>query len=279
MTIKNDVLPEIVIRPSSGWIDLRLCELWECRELIWIFGWRDVSIRYTQTLLGILWAVIQPFLLMVVFSFVFGRFGHIPSEGHPYPIFSYTGILPWTLFSATLVAVGSSVINASQLVQKTYIPRLVFPLASCVPPLVDFAFASIVLIGLMAWYGVTPNLAVIMLPVFILFAVLAAFAFGIWIAVLNVYFRDFRYLLPFAVQILMFLSPVIYPVSVIDEHLRTIAAVNPMVPIIIGIRWCVLGTTAPNWPEILTSSAIVFLALFGGLEFFRRFERRFADVI
>ena len=279
MTSKDDTIPEIVIRPSRGWTDLRLREIWEYRELILIFGWRDVAVRYTQSMLGILWAMLQPLTLMIVFSVVFGGFAKMPSEGLPYPIFSYAGVLPWTLFSATIIAVGSSVVNASQLIQKTYIPRLVFPLAACVPPLIDFAFAFLVLVGLMIWYGVVPGIAVLLLPAFILFGLLSALAFGLWIAVLNVYYRDFRYLLPFAVQILIFLSPVIYPLSIIDGTLRTIISINPMVSVISGVRWCVLGTAAPVWSELAVSVVVVGIALAGGLKFFRRFERRFADVI
>jgi lipopolysaccharide transport system permease protein len=279
MTPRTEIVPEIVIRPSHGWADLRLGELWDFRELIWIFGWRDVAVRYTQSMLGILWAIIQPLTLMIVFSVVFGRFAKMPSDGLPYPIFSYAGVLPWTLFSSAIVAVGSSIVNASQLIQKTYIPRLVFPLAACVPPIIDFAFAFLVLAGLMAWYGVLPSIDILLLPVFILFGLLTALAFGLWIAVLNVYYRDFRYLLPFTVQILMFLSPVIYPLSVVDGPLRKIISLNPMVSVITGIRWCVLGSAAPDWPELAISVLIVVIALIGGLKFFRRFERRFADVI
>lgn len=270
---------EVVIRPASGWSALQLGEVWRRRDLIWIFGWRDVAVRYKQTALGIFWAVLQPLLLMVVFSVVFGGFAKIPSDGHPYPIFSYSGLLPWTFFATSISAIGLSITANAQLVTKAYIPRLVLPIAACVPPFVDFAVAFVILIGMMVWYGVTPTVAIFVLPALLLWATLTALAAGIWVAVLNVYYRDFRYILPFAIQLLMFLSPVIYPLSFVEGPMRTLILLNPMVGVIEGFRWALLGSDPPNWHNAAISFGITILILIGALLFFRRMESRFADVI
>jgi homopolymeric O-antigen transport system permease protein len=270
---------EIVIRPRSGWSALDLGEVWRRRDLVWIFGWRDVSVRYKQTALGIVWALVQPLMMMIVFSVVFGRFAKIPSDGHPYPIFSYSGLLPWIFFASSVSAIGNSVVANAQLVTKAYIPRLILPIAACVPPFVDFVVAFVILIGMMIWYGVTPTPAVILLPALLLWATLTALAIGIWVAVLNVYYRDFRYILPFIVQLLMFLSPVIYPLSFVDETMRQILLLNPMVGVIEGFRWALLGGAEPNWENVAISVLVTFVVLLGALLFFRRMEARFADVI
>lgn len=270
---------ETVIRPHSGWRAPNLGEVWLRRDLIWIFGWRDVSVRYKQTALGIAWALIQPIMLMTVFSVVFGRFAQMPSDGHPYPIFSYSGLLPWIFFASSMTAIGSSVVANAQFVTKAYVPRLILPIASCVPPFIDFALAFVVLIGMMFWYGVVPSLAILVLPALLLWTSLAALAVGLWVAALNVRYRDFRYILPFAIQILMFLSPVIYPLSIVDGFVKTILSLNPMVGVIEGFRWALLGGAQPDWGTIAVSIGITLLMLVFGLLFFRRMEASFADVI
>lgn len=277
--LKQEKTFEILITPANGWVRLNLHEVWQRRELIWIFGLRDVAIRYKQTALGILWAIIQPVILMIVFSLVFGSVGGMKSDGSPYAIFSYSGVLPWTLFAASVTAVGSSMINAGQLIKRAYMPRLILLFAACVPPLIDFACAFTVMIGLMTWYRVMPTLAIFAVPIFMLYAVLLALALGIWIAVFNVFYRDFRYILPFSVQILMFLSPVIYPLTIVSEPWRTILTFNPMAAVIEGFRWSILGKPALDWSVIAVSLSATIVLFVGGLIFFRRNEGQFADRI
>jgi lipopolysaccharide transport system permease protein len=270
---------ETIIRSTKGWSAVQFGELWERRELIWIFGLRDVSVRYKQTALGISWAIIQPVMTMVVFSVIFGEFVNVPSDGLPYPIFSFSGVLPWTLFAAAITAVGMSVVTAGQLIKRAYMPRLVMPLAACIPPLVDFAIAFVVLLGLVAWYGIAPSLLVLFLPLVVAMICLAALSLGLWIAVLNVYYRDFRYVTPIAVQLLMFLSPVIYPPTLVAGSLAPLFYLNPMFSLIQAFRACMLGTAPPDMGALAVAVAIVLILLVSGLMFFRRFEQAFADAI
>ena len=275
----NNYARAIKIQPSSGWVGLELQELWEYRELVWFLIWRDVKVRYKQTSLGIAWAIVQPVMTMVVFTFVFGRLAQLPSDGIPYPVFTFTALLPWQLFSAALTSSANSVVSNSSLVSKVYFPRLVVPLASVAATLVDFSISSVVLLGLMVWYGISPGLAVIMLPLLVVLALATALAVGLWASALNVRYRDVRYVMPFVVQFWLLASPVAYSTSLITSPgWRAVYGLNPMVGVIEGFRWAFLGSTPPTLlmvPSVLVTGAL----LAGGLFFFKRMEASFADVI
>lgn len=271
--------PEIVIRARSRWLSLGLVDLWRYRDLVRMLAWRDVAVRYKQTVLGVAWALLQPIALMVLFSLVFGRLAQMPSDGVPYPLFAFCGLLPWQLFGSSIVQVGNSLVQNQALLSKVYFPRLAVPVAAVAPPMVDFAAGCVVFAALLAWFGVMPGAAIAWAPLFALLAVVASLALGIWIAAFNVFYRDFRYTLPFLVQLLMFATPVVYPSSLLPEPWRTLFGLNPMAGAIEGFRWAVLGTNAPPWGTIAMSAAATVVLLLGGALYFRQIERRFADVI
>jgi homopolymeric O-antigen transport system permease protein len=283
--IHDDELPALsdrvtVIRPASSVPHLDLRELWVYRELAATFAWRDLKVRYKQSLIGVAWAIIQPVMTMVVFTFIFGTFAHVPSQGLPYPVFSYSGILPWTYFAAALGAASSSLAMNSSLVTKIYFPRVLLPLAAVTVPAVDFVLASSVLFGLMTYYGLSLGPHVLLAPVFMLLAAATAFGVGMFFAVVNVRYRDVPYAIPFIIQIWLFLSPVIYPAGALHQPWeRLILSLNPMTGVITGFRWALLGTTPPSLRLVALSvvSAIAFLMI--GLAVFRRSEPRFADTI
>jgi homopolymeric O-antigen transport system permease protein len=283
--IRDDELPELsdrvtVIRPASSVPHLDLRDLWVYRELAATFAWRDLKVRYKQSLIGVAWAIIQPVMTMVVFTFIFGTFAHVPSQGLPYPVFSYSGILPWTYFAAALGAASSSLAMNSNLVTKIYFPRVLLPLAAITVPAVDFVLASSVLFGLMTYYGLSLGPHVLLAPVFMLLAAATALGVGLFFAVVNVRYRDVPYAIPFIIQIWLFLSPVIYPAGALHQPWeRLILSLNPMTGVITGFRWALLGTTPPSLQLVVLSvvSAIAFLLF--GLAFFRRSEPRFADTI
>jgi lipopolysaccharide transport system permease protein len=272
-------LPTIIIRPSRGWIPLRLGSLWEYRELLYFLVWRDIKVRYKQTVLGAAWAIIQPFFTMVVFSIVFGRLAKLPSDGLPYPIFAYCGLLPWQLFSHALAESGNSVVASQSLITKVYFPRLVIPLAAVLGGLVDFVVAFSVLLGMMAYYRVSPTAAVFTLPLFILLALATALGVGLWLSALNVQFRDVRYTIPFLTQFWLFATPIAYSSSLIPQKWRLVYGLNPMAGVVEGFRWALLGTANASGPMLLVSIAVVLVLLVGGLYYFRRMEKTFADVV
>lgn len=275
--------PTVVIRPSRGWASLQLAALWQYRELLYFLVWRDVKVRYKQTVLGVLWIILQPVVSMVVFSALFGGLLDVPSGGVPYPIFLYSALLPWNYFSGSLTRSSASVVSSANLIRKVYFPRLVIPISGVLSGLVDFAVAFSVLAALMLFYRVAPTPAVLLLPAFILLAMATSLGFGLWLSALNVRFRDVGYLVPFLVQIWMYLTPVIYPVTLIPERLRWLLALNPMTGVVEGFRWALLGAqledATPPGGLFYASIAIALGVLVSGLIFFRRTERTFADVI
>ncbi len=274
----RDALPVLRIEPSSGWVSLRLGELWEYRELLYFLVWRDIKVRYKQTALGAAWAILQPVLTMVVFSVFFGRLAKVPSDGIPYPVFALAALVPWQLFAYAVSESTSSLVVSQNLIKKVYFPRLVIPIASVLAGLVDFAISFVALIGLMTYYGIRPTPAIAILPLFILLAVASALCVGLWLSALNVEFRDVRYTIPFLTQFWMFVTPVAYPSSLIPEKWRTVFGLNPMAGVVEGFRWALLGKATSLGSFLAVSIAVVVVLLFGGLVYFRRMESTFADV-
>jgi len=278
-------VPVTVIEPSRGWVAVRLDELWEHRELLYFFVWRDVKVRYKQTALGAAWAVLQPLLTMLIFTIFFGQMAGIGSEGVPYPIFSYAGLLPWTFFAHGLGGASNSLVGSASLLKKVYFPRLIVPVSSVLGGVVDFAVAFVVLIGMMFWYGVKPGPGVLLLPVLLFLAAAAALGTGLWLSALNVEYRDVRYVMPFFIQLLLFVTPVIYPASEVVEKLEArgipgwLYGLNPMAGVIQGFRWSLLGSGMSPWSLLAVGSSVTVLLLAGGLFYFRRMERTFADVV
>jgi lipopolysaccharide transport system permease protein len=272
-------LPITRIRPSSGWRAVNLLELWRYRELLYFMALRDIKLRYKQTVLGIAWVVIQPLFTMIVFAIFFGRLGKIPSDGKPYALFVLVALVPWQLFSYALTQSSNSLVNEQRVITKVYFPRLIVPIASVLAGIVDFLVAfGLVLIG-MAVYDVAPTWAALALPGFVLFAILTALAVGLWLSALNVQYRDIRYTIPFLAQFWMFLTPIAYPASIVPEAYRLLYGLNPMAGVIEGFRWALLDTAAPDWGLMAVSAGVVILLLSGGVLYFRRMERTFADVV
>jgi lipopolysaccharide transport system permease protein len=278
-------LPTVVVQPTRGWTSLRLGDVWEYRELLYFLVWRDVKVRYKQTALGAAWAVLQPAMTMVVFTIFFGNLAGVGSDGLPYPLFSYAGLLPWTFFAQGLSQASDSLVGSANLVRKVYFPRLVIPAASVVAGLVDFAIAFLLLAALMAWYGVAPTAAAAFLPLFLLLAFATALGVGMWLSALNVQYRDVKYVLPFFVQIWLFVTPVIYPASRVAARLQKIGipewvyGLNPMVGVVEGFRWSLLGAGTRPGSMILASALVSTVLLVSGAFYFRRMERTFADVV
>ncbi len=267
-----------VIRPSRGWIPINLKDLWGYHELLYFLIWREIKVRYKQTLLGFSWAIVQPLFMMIVFTLFFGNLAKVPSEGIPYPLFNYAALLPWTLFAEGINRSSNSLVGNVNLVQKVYFPRLIMPLSGILSPLVDFAIAFIVLIGMMFYYGYAPTVSILWLPVFIILAVMTALGAGLWLSTINVKYRDVRYIIPFLVQLWLFASPVVYPSSLLPDKFQLIYGINPMAGVIEGFRWSLLGTQPPG-SLITVSSVIVVMILISGAYYFRRSEKTFADVI
>jgi len=271
--------PVTVIRPPKGWLPVNLRELWAYRELLYFFTWRDIKVRYKQTLFGFAWAVMQPLFTMIIFSLFFGALAKIPSEGIPYPLFSYAAVLPWTLFSEGLTRSSNSLVAEANLLQKVYFPRLLMPLAGVLSPVVDFAVAFVVLIGLMLYFGYYPSVMMFWILPFLLLELLLAVGIGMWLSAINVEYRDVRYAIPFLIQLGLFASPVVYPVTFVPERFQALyGLLNPMAGIIEGFRWAIVGTEPPS--ELLIASvAIILVILISGAFYFRRRERAFADVV
>jgi len=272
-------LPVVVIEPSRGWMRVDLSELLTYRELVFFLGWRDVKVRYKQTVLGALWAILQPVVTMLVFSFFFGRLAKMPSDGVPYPVFSYTALVPWTLFSTGLTQASNSLVNGANLLRKVYFPRLVMPLASVLTSLVDFTLAFSVLVVMMLFYGFMPTARVLTIPALVLLAIATSLGAGLWLAAFNVRFRDVRYVVPFLVEIWLLVTPIAYPSSLLTEFWRPFYAINPMVGVVEGFRWALLATDTAPGPMILVSSSAAALLLVSGVFVFRRMERNLADVV
>ena len=268
-----------VIRPSKGWRFLDLKELWRYRELLYFLVWRDLKVRYKQTLIGGAWAIIQPFFTMVVFSLFFGRLANIPSDGVPYPIFSYTGLLPWTFFANGMNQASNSLVGNANLVSKVYFPRLLIPLSAVFTGVVDFALAFIVLIGMMLYYGIYPTWSALLLLPFLLLALVTSLATAVWLSALGVEYRDVRYVVPFLTQLWLFATPVIYPSSLLHGPWKILLGLNPMSGVVEGFRWALLRSGNPPGGMFGVSVLAAFLLLVSGAFYFRRMERTFADVI
>ncbi len=268
----------IFISPSRGWIPLKLADLWEYRELLYFLTWRDIKVRYKQTILGVAWAVIQPFFSMVVFSLFFGHLARIPSDGVPYPIFTFAALLPWNYFAQSLTQASNSLVGNANLIRKVYFPRLVIPISSVLSGVIDFAVAFVVLLAMMLCYGIVPSARLILLPFFLALALTTALGVGMWLSALNVQYRDVRYVLPFLIQFWMFATPVVYPSSLLGEPWRTLYGLNPMVGVIEGMRWALLDT-APPQAMLMISTFISLVLLVSGVFYFRRMEKIFADLV
>jgi lipopolysaccharide transport system permease protein len=268
----------IHIEPTHGWVALRLYELWEYRELLYFLTWRDLKVRYKQTVFGVAWAIIQPLFTMIVFSLFFGKLAKVPSDGLPYPIFSYAALLPWNLFASSLGQSSNSLVNSANLIKKIYFPRLVIPFSSVLSGVIDFAIAFAILLGMMVYYEVRPTPAIWLLPFFVLLTLIAALGVGVWLSALNVEFRDVRYVIPFLTQFWLFATPVAYPSSLLAEGWRILYGVNPMAGVVEGFRWALLGTQPPS--AMIGVSALISLAILAsGVLYFRRMEKSFADLV
>ena len=267
------------IAPSRGWVSLKLGELWEYRELLYFLIWRDIKVRYKQTVLGAAWAIIQPLFTMVVFSLFFGQLGKMPSDGLPYPIFSFAALVPWTFFANGLGQSSNSLVGSSNLITKVYFPRLVVPLAAVLSGVVDFVLAFLVLLGMMFFFGIVPTVNALWLPLLFLLALITSLGVGLWFSALNVEFRDVRYLVTFVTQLWLFATPIAYPSSMLPEPWRTIYGLNPMAGVVEGFRWALLGTNSAPGPIIAVSSTVAVVILITGAFYFRRMERTFADFV
>lgn len=271
--------PITQIRPSAGWLDLDLGSLWRFRELLYYLVWREVKIRYKQAALGVAWAILQPLFTVLIFTAIFGIFARFPSDGLPYPVFALAAVLPWTYFAEALRRSATGLVTDADLVRKIYFPRIIIPVAGASSPLLDFAFGLIVLLGLMAWYGIVPGLSFLTLPLWLAETFGLALAIGLWLGPINVRYRDVMHTLPFVIQVWMFATPIVYPLSMIPEKWRTLYSLNPVVGIVEGFRWSLLGTGRPDLAAVGISLVVIVIALFGGVVYFRKMERSFADVI
>ncbi len=268
-----------VLEPQKGWAPVNIGELLRYRELFYFLARRDIKVRYKQTVLGGLWAIIQPAFTMIVFSVFFGRMAHMPSDNIPYPIFVYSGLLAWIYFANALSASGESMVTGSNLISKVYFPRLIVPAAAAAAGLLDFFIASLLLGAMMLWYGIYPGAAALLFPVLAGLTFLCAVGAGLWLAALNVEYRDIRYSIPFLIQLWLFASPVIYPSSIVPARYQWLIALNPMAGVIKAFRACLLGAQPVDWPSLGISTAVIALLLVSGLYYFRRMERTFADVV
>ena len=275
----DDHRPAVRRQARPGWTAINFAELWHYRELLVFYAIRDIKVRYKQTILGATWAVLQPVMTMLVFSIFFGRLAGVPSDGLPYPVFAFCALLPWQLFAFALTQSSNSLVQDAQVLTKVYFPRLIIPFGSVVAGLVDFAIAFVVLIGMMLYFDIVPGPAMLTLPLFILLALAAALAVGLWLSALNVKYRDVRYTTTFLAQFWLFVTPVAYSSSLVPAQWQTIYAINPMVGVVEGFRWALLGKSAPPGVMLIVSVAATAILLTGGLFYFRRMEKTFADII
>jgi lipopolysaccharide transport system permease protein len=272
-------LPLTRIRPTRGWAPVGLRELWRYRELLYFLSWRDVKARYKQTMLGVAWAIIQPFCTMLVFTLFFGRLVGIPSEGLPYPLFAYTALVAWNFFAGGLDKASSSLVVGSNLITRVYFPRLTMPLGAVVSGIPDLALALVVVLGMMVYYGVWPSPTLLVLPLFVLLAFVAALGPALWLSALYVQYRDIRHVVPFLTQLWLFSTPVAYPSTLVPESWRVVYGLNPMVAVVEGFRWALVGTPGPSGPVLVASCVVALTVLVGGAFYFRRMESTFADVV
>jgi lipopolysaccharide transport system permease protein len=272
------ITPATRIEPSRGWGALKLLEIWKRRELLYLFVWRDLTVRYKQTLLGAAWALVQPVVTMLIFSVVFGSLAGMPSDGLPYPIFTFAALLPWYYFASSLTRVTGSVVAEAHLISKIYFPRLIVPLSGVASGLVDFAISFCVLLAMMVWFGLFPTWRVLALPAFLLLVAATALGVGLWLSALNVRYRDIGHVMPFVIQCWFFASPVIYPVTMVPEKWRLLYSLNPIVGVLEGFRWALLGKAPPDISILGISAAAVVTLLVGGAFYFKRVERTFADL-
>ena len=279
MSVKTESPSVTVIRPSSGWSFPNFREVWRYRELLYFLVWRDIKVCYKQTILGATWAVIQPLFTMVVFSIFFGRLAKLPTDGLPYPIFAYSALIPWHYFAHALSQSGQSLVRERGLVTKVYFPRLITALSPMFSGLVDFAIAFSVLIVMMVWYKINPTIGVLALPLWIILAMMTALAVGTWLSALNVKYRDVRHTIPFLTRLWLFSTPIAYSSSIVPERWRPLYGLNPMTGVVEGFRWGLLGQKPPSPQMMLISAGGIVLLLIGGLLYFRRTERTFADIV
>lgn len=277
--ITRGELPTVRIQPSRGWVSLQLRELWAYRELLYFLTWRDIKIRYKQTVMGASWAILQPIMTMVIFSIFFGGLAGVDSDGLPYPVFSFAALVPWTFFSHGLTHASNSLVGGSNLIKKIYFPRLIMPIASMLSGAVDFVLAFGVLVLIMVYYGIFPGVNVVWLPMLLLLAFVTALGVGLWLSAMNVQFRDVKHALQFLTQMWMFATPIAYSSSEVPALWRPIYALNPMVGVVEGFRWALLGTETAPGPMIIVSSLAAVTILVSGAFYFRRMERTFADVV
>ena len=271
--------PIIQIRPTKGWASLQLRALWEYRELLYFLAWRDIKVRYKQTVLGAAWAIIHPVATMLIFTIIFGRLAKIPSDNIPYPIFCFCALLPWNYFASAFSRSTGSLVSNTHLISKVYFPRLIIPISSLLSGLLDFAIAFLVLIGMMFYYHIVLTITILWLPVFMLMAIATALGVGLWLGALNVQYRDIGYLVPFLSQVWMYATPVVYPSSLIPEKWRLIYGLNPMAGVVEGFRWALIGRgTKPGYMFLVSALATIIL-LVSGAFYFRRMEKTFADII
>jgi len=275
----NSAVPITIIEPKKGWVPIDLKQIWNYRELFYFLTKRDIKVRYKQTVLGGLWAIIQPFFTMIVFTLFFGRLAKIPSDGIPYPIFVYTGLLPWTYFANALSASGNSLVGSANLITKVYFPRLIIPASASLAGLIDFFIAMLVLAGMMIYYQFLPGFGILLFPFLVGLTFLCSVGVGLWLSALNVQYRDIRYVIPFLIQLWMFVSPVIYPVSMVPQRFQWLLAMNPMGGVIQAHRASLLGHQPIDWFLLGISTAIIIIIFLSGLYYFRRMEKTFADVI
>jgi lipopolysaccharide transport system permease protein len=271
--------PVIRRQASLGWVPINFIELWHYRELLVFLVIRDIKVRYKQTLLGATWAILQPVMTMLVFSVFFGKLAGVPSDGVPYPVFAFCGLLPWQLFSYALTQSSNCLVQDAQVLSKVYFPRLIIPFASVIAGLLDFVIAFIVLVGIMFYYNIAPGWSIVTLPLFVLLALASALSIGLWLSALNVKYRDIRYTIPFLAQFWLFITPVAYAGSLVPPKWQALYAVNPMVGVVEGFRWALLGKSAPPGIMLLVSGVATTILLAGGLFYFRRMEKDFADII
>jgi lipopolysaccharide transport system permease protein len=274
-----DACVEYIVHPSKGWVSLRLGELWQYRELLYFLTWRDIKVRYKQTAFGVAWAVLQPFLTMVIFTAFIGRVGKMPSDGIPYPLFAFAGLVPWTLFVYGLSHASESLVGGSNLVKKVYFPRLLLPIASVMAGSVDFVLAFCVLVGMILFYGHAITINILWIPLLLLLVIVASLGVGLWLSAMNVHFRDVRQMMPFLTQIWLLGTPIAYPSSLLKEPIRTLNALNPMTGVVEGFRWALLGANTSPGLIILISSLMAIALMVSGAFFFRRMEKSFADII
>lgn len=268
-----------VIRKRHGLIGVDFNELWRYRELFWFLALRDILVRYKQAVIGIAWSILQPLFMMIVFSVIFGRLARLPSDGVPYPILTFAALLPWQFFAHSMSSSSQSVVSSAAIITKVYFPRLIIPTSAVISGAIDFCISFIILIGMMVWYRTVPTMNIVYLPMFLLLAFMAALAVGLWLSALNVEFRDVFYVVPFLVQAGQYISPVAYSSTIIPEKWKLLYSLNPMAGVIDGFRWSILGTAAPNWTGTIISVVSIVVIFTGGLLYFRKMERTFADVI